>query len=162
MRAILDEDIITCPLDGETDLGLHLYPQNPTATEFKYESSNDKIAYVDDNGKLIKVSEGIVTIKATHVESGIYAEVTISISNSFNDSKVLKAVHNNGKAFALLEDGSVWYWSNTILVPTQLDLENVTDIAIKSYSELFYIKDNVLYTLKLKLISSLNLSCSVR
>ncbi|MDE5967289.1 MAG: Ig-like domain-containing protein [Lachnospiraceae bacterium] len=63
-----------------TDLDVTVIPENASNQNIKWESSDDTIASVDENGKVTAHKEGTVTITATTEDGGYKKEITITVS----------------------------------------------------------------------------------
>ncbi len=112
---------------GDTDEGWKpsVYPSYATDYTIVYSSSDKNVAYVDDEGKLVRAGVGVATLRAEVLGTNLYAEVQISISESpFETSKVVDMDYNNASILAVTDDGSLWVWGygngTYVRVPTKI------------------------------------------
>ena len=116
--------------------GSSVYPANATYRDLIWESSNEKVLCVDEDGNLIKGDHGVATLRATAADGGAYAEVTVCVSDLDTDVEVVQLStsfngdsSNDGRVIALLADGTIWQWGEKTPVPTKLPFENVAQFA---------------------------------
>ncbi len=96
-------------------------PADATDYVIKYESSNPEVAYVDDNGNLVRVADGLARIRATVVGSELYDEIEVSVSdNPFSYSDVVCMDSEGNYVLAVTDDGSLWVWGKTIKLPMKI------------------------------------------
>lgn len=98
---------------GDTDEGWKpaISPANATDYTIKYDSSNPEVAYVDADGKLVRVGAGITTLRAEVVGTTLYAELQISVSETaFEQSRVVCMDYYSSSILAVTDDGSLWLW----------------------------------------------------
>lgn len=121
---------ITYMGDTAEDWRPAITPADATDISITYASSNPEVAYVDENGKLIRVSEGNATIRATLEGTTLYDEVVVSVTtaDAMADAKIKKIETVESYVFALSEDGDLFVWGNHIKLPTKL-CEGVKDFA---------------------------------
>lgn len=67
-------------IGGSTDLNATVIPENASNQNIKWESSDDTIASVDENGKVTGHKPGTVTITATTEDGGHKKEITVTVS----------------------------------------------------------------------------------
>ena len=123
-------------------LGIKLAPADTTQTDLIWESSNPEIVDVDEAGNLIKnPNGGSATLRATVKGSDLYTEVTVILSEQDNEVTVvqMQRLDNSKYTFALLSDGTLWYWGDTVLVPTRLPFEQVAQFAVGEGINYYYL-----------------------
>lgn len=128
-------------------LGVTVTPANATYQKLVWESSNPEILSVDENGNLVKSALGTATLRATVEGSDRYTEVTVALTDMDTAVTVVEMhrVRYNScdYEFALLSDGTLWYWGTNTPVPVQLPVTNVKQFAVGYCSEVqFMIVDN--------------------
>jgi len=109
---------------------LPLDASNPALT---WETSNPEIAYVDETGNLIVLARGTAIIRATAVDGGKYDDIIVSVSEEELEQVSIKEIaqfYNGGKLYtlALMQDGTLWIWGGSILVPTKTTYTGIKDI----------------------------------
>ena len=116
---------------GDTDEGWKpsVYPSYATDYTIVYSSSDKNVAYVDDEGNLVRAGVGVATLRAEIAGTALYADVQISISESpFETSNVVAMDYYNGSILAVTDDGSLWVWGRgyyngnnaNVRVPTKI------------------------------------------
>lgn len=104
-------------------------PADATDQELVWESSDEDVCYVDDTGKLIKLKNGTVTLKATLKGTDLSDELQVSVTDSnsseTNAIKITKAA--DSEMYAVLEDGSLWTWGKNNRVAKKLLDDSVKD-----------------------------------
>ena len=98
---------------GDTDEGWKpsVYPSYATDYTIVYSSSDKNVAYVDDEGNLVRASVGIATLRAEIAGTNLYAEVQISVNETpFETSKVVSVDYYDNSILAVTDDGSLWVW----------------------------------------------------
>ena len=94
-------------------------PHDATYQTVVCDTSNPEICYVDEDGVLIGVSEGLATIKMTAEDTDVSAYITVCVSENYNDTpKIVKARYHqtNGNTqlkYIITEDGNLWQWGTT-------------------------------------------------
>jgi len=80
-----------------------------------------------EDGMLVKKAEtGYATLRATVEGTDLYTEVVVFLTDRETDVTVVQMQEtNDGYLLALLDDGTLWFWGNGVLVPQQLPFENV-------------------------------------
>jgi hypothetical protein len=145
-----DHFYVTYQGDMDTEWKPTVYPATATDYTLTWLSSNPEVAYVDENGELIRVSSGSTTIRATVAGTELYAELNITVGETagFVDAKVTEMEYNYGYVYAVTSDGSLWMWGGgTHRVPTRI-AEGVKDIAVtnntsgEAYGYGFYVLHN--------------------
>lgn len=96
-------------------------PSNATNQNIIWESSNPDVAYVENN-QLIKLKEGTTTILAKIENSDLKAEIVVSVNSEYQANKVLKMSQYGNYYLALLSDGNMYYWGNSVLAPKKWEL----------------------------------------
>ena len=108
-------------------------PMDASDYVIKYESSNPEVAYVDENGELVRVGEGFTRIAATVVGTDLYDEIEVIVSESIlaspnivcmDDGSVWLTINNLSDWYymqlAVTEDGSLYVWGDLIRVPIKI------------------------------------------
>ena len=98
---------------GDTDEGWQpiISPANATDYTLNYSTSDQAVAYVDANGKLVRAGVGTATLRAEVVGTNLYADVQISVHESpLTSSKVVCMDIQESTVLAVTEDGSLWVW----------------------------------------------------
>lgn len=103
---------------GDTDTSWLpvLDPIDATDVSIEYLSSNPEVAYVED-GRLIRVTAGSATIRATVRGVGVYDEVNVVVYNEQPESSP-KVVHLEAayeSVLAVTDDGGLYIWGNSVL-----------------------------------------------
>ena len=109
-------------------------PFDATNQNIIWESSNPDVAYVENN-QLIKLKEGTTTILASIENTTLTAEIVVSVNSTYQSNKVIKMSQYSNFYFALLEDGSMYYWGRTILAPKKWNLP--VSQPIKDFSNIY-------------------------
>lgn len=95
----LNNSSLTLTVDETATLTATVTPENATNKEIKWESNNQSIATVDENGTVTAVGEGTATITATSVADGTkYATCTVTVNKAKPTvtGVVISGVQDNG------------------------------------------------------------------
>ena len=88
-----------------------------------WQSSNLEVAYVDENGDLIKLKNGTARIRVTTEMTGLSDELLVNITDYRPDSKIIKIKSLNymGKNYelALFDNGELWVWGGGVIKSPQ-------------------------------------------
>ncbi len=125
-------------------------------------SSNPEVAYVDENGDLIKLKNGTARLKVTTEMTGLSNEILINITDYQSSSKIvkLKGLNYMGKNYvlALFDNGELWAWGGGVIKSPQ---KLRTDYFIKDFTvqgSLYIVDDNgVLYRSNDDLLTALDM-----
>lgn len=92
----LNNSSLTLTVDETATLTATVTPENATNKEIKWESNNQSIATVDENGTVTAVGEGTATITAT--ADGVKAECTVTVNKAKPTvtGVVISGVQDNG------------------------------------------------------------------
>ncbi len=92
----LNNSSLTLTVDETATLTATVTPENATNKEIKWESNNQSIATVDENGTVTAVGEGTATITAT--ADGVKAECTVTVNKAKPTvtGVVINGVQDNG------------------------------------------------------------------
>jgi len=89
-------------------------PANATNKNIIWDSSNPEICYVNEDGELVGIAEGMATLKATIENTDISAYVTVCVSEDMTTSAVVDLDYykysNASMKYAVTEDGKLWCW----------------------------------------------------
>jgi len=141
-----DEEFMSLSLtDEDTALNINFYPTNATTKEVSWLTSDENIAYVDENGILVKVGTGTVVLRATAIGTNIYDEIILSISEEEIavalpvDMISYTTFSSETAVFTVLDNGTLWSWgsgylgfgssSEHAMVPLLVDIENVVSVS---------------------------------
>jgi hypothetical protein len=117
-----EESIYVTTLDQNDDDFLPIItPFDATNQTLIWESSNPDVAYVLNN-ELIKLKEGVTTLRVNIENTDLFAELVVSVNNDYNPSKVLKMRTYNNYYVALYGDGNVYYWGNGVCAPKKMPI----------------------------------------
>ncbi len=107
-------------------------PSDATVQTLTWESSDATVCYVDDEGKLVKVSDGVAVLKATVDGTALSDIVTVVVSENSSAVGVKKVKYCGDYRYALLEDGSLWRWGGSAqyVIPVQLPFVDVKDFIV--------------------------------
>lgn len=96
-------------------------PENSTDQELNWSSSNEDIAYVNEDGNLVKKRTGFVTLRAKLKGTKLSADVALSIQDKIQQVNVVKMQkYGVNEIFMLQEDGSIWSTGEYYRYPTQI------------------------------------------
>lgn len=143
-------------------------PDNATNQNLIWDSSNPEVCYINENGDLVGVKDGIATLKATIENTELSAYITVCVSDDITASAVVDMDYynysNSDLRYAVTEDGKLWYWGTDydkliIRNPKILDVTcdgesiDVAEFAIANTSSSYYTylvldKDGNLYASK--------------
>lgn len=122
-------------LGGDNPLMMvNVGPETASNKTLIWESSNPEVAYVNQAGQLIRLKDGLAVIRATAENTNVYDEIIVSVNLEALGSTRVKEVAMVGhydehrQVYTLMEDGSLWLWSGSSLLPTKTNLTNVVDI----------------------------------
>ncbi|QWB99415.1 S8 family serine peptidase [Mycoplasmatota bacterium] len=118
-----------------------ILPVDATNKNIVWESSNPEVAYVENN-QLVKVSEGVTTLRATIENTNLRAELILSVNENYSPGKVIKMQKREGYYFALYSDGNLYYWGQDVLSPKLIQINtSIIDFAFYK-SDLYVITHN--------------------
>ena len=163
-----EEEYIITKLSDKTVLTPTILPENATSKTCKWESSDENVCYVDENGELVKNAVGVAVLTAiSPSDDSISDEITIVIANDDYMEKEVISIQTEenywGTTYALLEDGSIWYWNTDSSLPVfiagKLDIQfdgQIDDFYVVSdtevdngvFLELAILSDGTLYDYK--------------
>ena len=109
-----------------------LYEETATNKEIAWMSSNPDVAYIDENGYLVKLDYGYTVLRAYSVnDETIYDEIVISVTDdSLENIKFKEVVVSASIYFGLTVEGNVIAWGDAL--PNgefeKLPYENIIDI----------------------------------
>ena len=108
-----EEEYIITKLSDETVLTPTISPKNATSKNCKWESSNEAVCYVNENGELVKNDVGVATLKAISPYSDKIADqITVVVTSDEHINKdVISISSAYDCSYALLEDGTIWEWA---------------------------------------------------
>lgn len=96
-------------LDLNIQQNFNLYAKNPSLGKITWESSNEAVAVVDQNGKVTAVAEGKAVIRAKEEKYGYIAtSVVYVIRNTENTITMPQVVQGLNYTAVLRADGTVW------------------------------------------------------
>lgn len=140
------EDMYVTNLEKEdgTDFYPIILPEEATNKELIWESSNPEICYVDEEGKLVKVTVGTSQLKATLAGTNLSDVITVAVTDAKVDVHIKKMQKNDHcGTFALTYDGTLWVWGQYINYPKKINLEYVRDFTVggRYGTELFVLNE---------------------
>jgi len=97
----IDKKEIKMEVSDKSTLVITFNPELPTNTKIKWESSNTKVATVDENGIVTAVGQGTAVITATSEDGGYVAKSTITVTKKINDPDDIYKGETGG------EDGTI-------------------------------------------------------
>lgn len=142
-------DVYVTTMDKEDGAGFYpvITPANTTQTKIKWSSSNPEVCYVDENGKLIKLSAGTSVLKASLMGSDLEATIKIAVAERLGEGNITKLIsgtrytgHTND-AIVMFEDGSLWTWGGNYRFPAQINISNVKDV-MASYNKMYVLDES--------------------
>ena len=96
-------------LDLNIQQNFNLYAKDPNLGKITWESSNEAVATIDQNGKITAVAEGKAVIKAKEEKYGYIAtSVVYVIRNTENTITMPQVVQGLNYTAVLRADGTVW------------------------------------------------------
>ena len=117
-------------LDAAEALGISLEQDGAGELPLKWSSSNPEVLDVNEDGQLVffaglaedeEPTNSWATLRAEAVGSKLFVEVTICVSENTNGTPVLDMGRcGDYYYYALLADGSVWYWGSNVTLPRML------------------------------------------
>ncbi|MBE6597514.1 MAG: hypothetical protein E7641_07590 [Ruminococcaceae bacterium] len=107
-----DNFYVTFVGDTNEDWMPTVLPEDASEYTLTWASSNPEIAYVDDNGKLVRVACGSATLRATITGTDLYDELNVSVSDveNFTNAKVIEMDYNGDYVYAVTDDTALWAW----------------------------------------------------
>lgn len=130
---LFTEDVYATTLEQEDGTAFYpvITPSDATYQELIWESSNPEVAYVNEEGMLLKLQEGTATLKASLKGTELSDTIVVAVANQ-NVSVELKSVKYSSNArYALMEDGTLWTWGDgTVKYPRRVPIENVQDFMV--------------------------------
>ncbi len=130
------------------------------ASDFKWTSTNEDVATVNENGVVRGLSDGYTTIYAHHEESGLYAMCVINVAKDFTAPQIATG---NGFTVILKSDGTVVTIGNNekgtlgngttesskeavnVRIDIDTELKNIVKIAVGSNHVLALASDGKVY-----------------
>lgn len=123
-----EEPILVLPTDTPEStavLGISVEPSNATYQNLTWESSNPEILSVDEEGMLVKGQPGFATLRATVEGTDLHTDVVVFLSDQETQVTVVQMQKCENNTLALLSDGTLWYWGESMPVPRKLPFEGV-------------------------------------
>ena len=124
-------------LDAAETLGVVLTQDGEGELPLSWLSSNPEVLDVNEDGELVFFTQPDTpgrwaTLRVTEEYSGLYVEVAVCASDAANASPVRQFRYSGGY-YALLEDGSLWYWGSGTPLPRRLSFaEDAVQFAVYS------------------------------
>ena len=100
----LDKSAETLTVGGTTTLTAIITPDNATNKEVTWKSSNEKVATVDQSGKVTAVGAGEATITVTTADGGHKATCTVTVNEKAEDVKVTDITINGSANMKVNEE----------------------------------------------------------
>ena len=130
----IEEDYIITKKSEDTYIIPEITPSNATFKNYTWESSDESICYVDENGKLIKNGVGVVKLTVKQDEyNSVKDEITVVVTadDFAENDKDIKRIQTIGASisYALLEDNTIWRWDTNysqygpVLLAEKLNLD---------------------------------------
>lgn len=145
-----------------TELAVTIEPDYATNKNIVWDTSNEDVCYVNENGELVAVSEGIATIKATAENTDLSAYVNVCISEEYASAPGISQVRyfsSLERYYIVTEDGQLWELDEGSEVAKRIDLcyegepIEVADIAYAEAGNIYGVildKNGVLYRKEVK------------
>ncbi len=121
--------------DDGHDFYPELSPAGTTDIDLEWESASPDICYVNESGELVKIKEGVATLKATLKGTSYSATTQIAITDNLTNVGIKKTCNEGSTYYVLLTDGSLWTWggnTKTIKRCTFDGIDFIKDIIIWS------------------------------
>ena len=125
------EDVYITDLQKEDghDFYPELSPEGTTDTQLEWESASPDICYVDEKGNLVKLKEGVATLRATIKGREISGTTQIAIIAQYTGSGVKKLLTNgNNTWYALLDNGTMWTWGGSNKTVRKMNIQGVDNV----------------------------------
>lgn len=136
-------DFYETNIDGADDTVVTeptILPEEATNKTLIWESTNPEICTVED-GRLVKNSTGIATLRATVQNTELSDEITVIVTdNEINPTAVKTVKRDSNYTYAITEAGEIYVWGSDITRPQKMPFENVEDAYVQ-YGGSTYILD---------------------
>ncbi len=150
-----NEYIITYVGSDPINTAILINPSDATNKTIVYQSANPNVAYVDEDGYLHAVSNGMAVIRATAQHTSVYTELTVTVtSESVANTKFID-IQTIGspdypRFYGLTQTGEVWHWGREgFSLPEQItQLSNIKEINSGYYDAVFLTHDGKAYRVR--------------
>ena len=153
----LDSSNSSEQIKAATTLGFNLLYYKVEDEEIKYESLDENISTVNEDGVVTGKSFGTTKVKVVTNKLPNRVFVTVDVLRK-DDVAMPKIVNGSNFSIALRADGTVWSWglnssgqlglgdTSTRYKPTKLNISNIIDIAAGDTHALLLTKDGEVYS----------------
>lgn len=137
-----------------------IYPENSSFLSLKYESSNEEIASVDNNGYVRFVSPGFVKIKVSSLSfEDVYNEFTVEVIKA-NLVDINVDINKAGKSVSVKDDKFVLENNETYALNyTFVPIYFTSEITYEYDTNILEIKNGQIYTKSTSDLTTIKLSC---
>ena len=111
-----------------------------------WESSNPDVCDIDENGTLVKYTNGSASIKASVKGTSVSDTIQIIVDESYVPTNIIKVAsinrrsnNNYTRIFALTESGNLYMWGGSNYYSPKLKATDVVDILADEYNSYLYI-----------------------
>ncbi|MCR4710055.1 MAG: S8 family serine peptidase [Clostridiales bacterium] len=138
-------DFYETNINGEDDSTVTdptILPEEATNKTLIWESTNLEICMVED-GRLIKNSSGVATLRATVQNTELSDEITVIITDNEVNPIAVKTVKRDGNyTYAITEAGEIYVWGSDITRPQKMPFDNVEDAYIHYQGDSYILDKN--------------------
>ena len=150
----IEDEYIVTRLSDECSIIPTVLPDNATIKSYRWESSNNSVCYVDEDGKLVKNNVGVAILKATSDFSDTISDkITVVVTDDDYVDQDIKCVRTRwSESYALLDDGTIWSFKNispiNMHIAQKFDMKfegQIDDFAIDEYDYIYILSNGILY-----------------
>jgi len=131
---------------------VNIYPLDANNPAVTWLTSNPEVAYVNEEGLLVVLKKGTTVIRATAVDGGQFDDIIVSVSEEALEQVSIRklgqiVVSSTVYTLAVMNDGTLWIWGGSILVPTKTRYTGIKDIPVyvNNSQMLVLMNDGTLY-----------------
>jgi uncharacterized protein YjdB len=131
------EELVIVKQNETHKLEVTFEPLDAVDAIFTYESSDERVATIDENGAITALKAGttIITIKCGNFIKYTFVSV---VGSHYEESNIVKIINNENNVYALDNNGNVWSWGLNYKAPTIVNT-NVKDIYGKQNGYMYYV-----------------------
>ena len=153
----LETNNLSKQIEAKTDLGFNLLIDQVENEEITYKTLDENIATVTDAGLVTGQNYGTTKIEVSTNKLPNKVLIDVQVLRK-NDKTIAKTVSGTDFTLALKADGTVWSWgyngygqlglgdNSNRYRPTQINIENVVDIAAGNNHALLVTEDGKIYS----------------
>ncbi len=124
-----EKQMMYCTVGDVMELAVTIEPDYATNKNLVWDTSNEDVCYVNENGELVAVSEGVATIKATAENMDLSAYVKVWVTEEAYEAPEIAEMpyglfvyNDTAKHYIVTENGQLWFLDVEKVIAEQIEL----------------------------------------